>query len=116
MSVGTEFLSTERDYQRIVKTVVVAAGATSAEDSSGMGMEVRDIYFVVPVVDGVGGTAELILRNEDGVDLYRSGELAENTTHALRMTRLLVGLITVRVETSAGMSATRDFVVYLYGR
>ena len=73
----------------------------------------KQIHFTVPDLDN-SDTAELILKDSDGNEIYASGEKAESTTHVINVERALRGTITLRIETSGDQAADREFKVVLY--
>lgn len=56
-------------------------------------------------------TAELILQDEDGYQVYSTGEKAEETTHVIDVDKPLTGNTNLRVETSVPQPVDRSFIV-----
>lgn len=95
--------------------ITVAQGATNAEADVVINGTVYEILFVVPDLEATGA-ASLKLQDEDNKTWYDSGALAEAASHLFIVTRLLVGVTTIRIECNAAQtSAARNFVVYLKG-
>lgn len=73
------------------------------------------IVFGVPDLENTN-SATLIFLNADSVELYNSGEKAEDTTHKITsgVDVPLCGTITVKITTSGAQTADRDFTVTIY--
>ena len=96
-------------------TLSLPLGNTAISNRSFVNLEVKQITFGTPDLDG--GTAKVQLIDEIGAVLYESGSKAEKTTTALSPTSSipLAGWVTVKVIASKAQSTAVSFVVVLYG-
>lgn len=103
-------------WRREPDTLTMAnGGTTEVTTTEGIHGIIGTIAVVLP--DSTNGVnATLTLTDENSVELYNSGALADNQTHLLTSCDVLAaGIITIGITASADPGADWIATVYMYG-